>query len=82
VDKNLLKMKGRKGQQKTASLFSIHDNKTAQADDSWKDLEQQVANQLNNVPTMQEARRSRASGAKIKPLAPILAKVCPVCYNI
>lgn len=63
VDKNLLKMKGRKGQQKTASLFSVHDNKTAQADDSWKDLEQQVANQLNNVPTMQEARRSRASGA-------------------
>lgn len=63
VDKNLLKMKGRKGQQKTASLFSIHDNKTAQADDSWKDLEQQVANQLNNIPTMQEARRSIASGA-------------------
>ena len=63
IDQSLLKMKGRKGQQKTASLFSTHDNKTAQADDSWKDLEQQVANQLNNVPTMQEARRSRASGA-------------------
>lgn len=63
VNQNLLKMKGQKGQQKTASLFSTHDNKTAQAKDSWKDLEQQVANNLNNIPTMQEARRSRASGA-------------------
>lgn len=63
INQSLLKMKGRKGQQKTASLFSSYDNKTAQADDSWKDLEQQVANQLNNIPTMQEARRSIASGA-------------------
>lgn len=62
-NQSLLKLKGQKGQRKTAGLFSSHDNKTAQADDSWKDLEQQVADKLNNIPTMQEARRSRASGA-------------------
>ena len=62
-NQSLLKLKGQKGQRKTAGLFSSHDNKTAQANDSWKDLEQQVADKLNNIPTMQEARRSRASGA-------------------
>ena len=63
TSESLLKIKGQKGQRKTAGLFSSYDNKTAQADDSWKDLEQQVADKLNNIPTMQEARRSRASGA-------------------
>ena len=63
VDNKLLKIKGQKGQQKTAGLLTPHDHKTAQADDSWKDLEQQVADKLNNIPTIQEARRSRASGA-------------------
>lgn len=47
-------------------------NKTKCDDkESWKDLEQQVADKLNRVPTMTEARRSRMSGAKFKPLAPI-----------
>lgn len=63
TNESLLKIKGQKGQRKTAGLFNPHDNKIAQADDSWKDLEQQVADKLNNIPTMQEARRSRASGA-------------------
>ena len=78
---SLLKIKGQKGQQKTAGLLNSHNVKTAQADNSWEDLEQQVADKLNDIPTITEARRSRASGAKIfKPLAPILVKVCPVCY--
>lgn len=41
----------------------IHDNRVANADDSWKDLEQSVADKINTVPTMKEARRSRMSGA-------------------
>ena len=40
-----------------------HSHKTATADNSWEDLEQQVADALNKVPVMKEARRSRASGA-------------------
>ena len=63
IEQNLLKIKGQKGQRKTAGLFNAYDNKTAQADDSWKDLEQQVADKLNNIPTMREERRSIASGA-------------------
>lgn len=63
TNQNLLKIKGQKGQQKTAGLISQIDNKTAMADDSWKDLEQQVANKLNNIPTIEQARRSRMSGA-------------------
>ena len=59
-NQSLLKIKGQKGQRKTAGLF---DAKKANADDSWKDLEQQVADKLNDIPTIQEARRSRASGA-------------------
>lgn len=37
--------------------------KASQQKDSWKDLEQQVADSLNNVPSIVDARRSRASGA-------------------
>ena len=40
-----------------------YDYSKANADDSWKDLEQQVADKLNYVPTIKEARRSRRSGA-------------------
>lgn len=63
VDQKLLKIKGQKGQRKTAGLLNTHDYKTANADNSWEDLEQQVADKLNDVPTITEARRSRASGA-------------------
>ena len=62
VDNKLLKLKGQKGQRKTAGLLCTNNTKVAQAEDSWKDLEQQVADKLNNVPTIQEARRSRRSG--------------------
>lgn len=51
--------KSRKKYKKTA----VYNQKVAQSEDSWEDLEQTVADQLNMVPTMREARRSRASGA-------------------
>lgn len=74
-DKSLLKLK----HEKRKSIASQSTQKDRSADDSWKSLEQDVANKINNIPTIAEARRSRASGAEIKPLAPILVKVCPVC---
>ena len=40
-----------------------HDMKKAMSDDSWEDLEQNIADALNRIPTIREARRSRASGA-------------------
>ena len=63
TDNRLLKIPNQKGQKKVADLIRRVDKKTANADNSWEDLEQQVADKLNNVPTIQEARRSRASGA-------------------
>lgn len=39
------------------------DYKTANEDDSWKDLEQRFADKINVVPPIEQARRSRASGA-------------------
>lgn len=54
------------------SLLKLPENKTtnknfnykdANKKNSWEDLEETVANELNNVPTIKEARRSRASGA-------------------
>ena len=63
TNEKLLKLKGQKGQRKTTDLLRSNNYKTANADDSWKDLEQQVADKLNNIPTIQEARRSIASGA-------------------
>lgn len=39
------------------------DYSKANAEDSWKDLEQQVADSLKKVPTMKDVRRSRRSGA-------------------
>jgi hypothetical protein len=47
----------------TRIIEKKHDYKTANDDNSWKDLEQQVADSLNRLPTMKEARRARASGA-------------------
>lgn len=39
------------------------DHYEANKEDSWKDLEQQVANDLNYRPSIEQARRSRRSGA-------------------
>lgn len=63
ANQSLLKIKGQKGQRKTAGFAASFDAKIANADDSWKDLEQQVADKLNNIPTIDQARRSRMSGA-------------------
>lgn len=62
-NQSLLKIKGQKGRSKTAGLIRPNNAKTATADDSWKDLEQQVADKLNNIPNIEQARRSRMSGA-------------------
>lgn len=59
----LLNIPNQKGKKKVTDMIHKVDHKTANADNSWEDLEQQVANKLNNIPTIQEARRSRASGA-------------------
>lgn len=45
------------------TFLNTHDTKAANAEDSWKNLEQEVADSLNNVPEIHEARRSRRSGA-------------------
>lgn len=60
---SLLKVKGQKGLRKTAGLIADHNFKKSNADNSWEDLEQQVVDKLNNIPTIAEARRARASGA-------------------
>lgn len=60
---SLFKEKGKKKSSMNNDLFKTHDYKVANQDDSWKDLEQQVANSLNKVPDIKSARRSRASGA-------------------
>ena len=60
---SLLKLKNQRGRNNTSSLISSNRNKELSAEDSWKDLEQQVADKLNNIPSITEARRSIASGA-------------------
>lgn len=42
-----------------------HDFKKTSSDRSWAELEETVAMKLNQVPVIQEARRSRMSGAKL-----------------
>ena len=54
----------KKGHSKTASIRSVdEDFKEQNKDDSWKDLEQKVADKINRIPTIKQARRSRMSGA-------------------
>lgn len=62
-EQRLLSIKGQAVKKKISEIVGKTNHKTAQADNSWEDLEQKVADKLNNVPTIQEARRSRASGA-------------------
>lgn len=50
-------------QRKSKVKKKSHDNAVASSDNSWEDLEATVASKLNQVPTMKEARRTRASGA-------------------
>ena len=65
-NQKLLKLNTKPWQkQKTNSVSLVKKNnvKEMNAEDSWKNLEQEVADSLNNVPSIQEARRSIRSGA-------------------
>lgn len=48
---------------KSRNINRINNKANANAKDSWKDLEQSVANKLNNVPTFKKAERTLRSGA-------------------
>ena len=65
INQNLLKVKTKPwNKQKAGKKFTeVHDVKAQNAVNSWENLEQEVANSLNNVPSIQEARRSIRSGA-------------------
>lgn len=53
-----------KTKSRPSSMFSnVNNVKDLNKENSWENLESTVANELNKVPTIQEARRSRASGA-------------------
>lgn len=56
----LLKLKH---EQRKSFASKVSTQKDRSAKDSWKNLEQDVANKINDVPKITEARRSRASGA-------------------
>ena len=62
-DQKLLKFKNQRGASNIASLIPRKDPKDLSKDNSWEDLEADVAKKLNDVPTIEQARRSRASGA-------------------
>lgn len=59
-NEKLLELPEDKAYKKNNNKFNY---KTANSKNSWEDLEQQVANKLNKVPNIKEARRSLASGA-------------------
>lgn len=59
-DLSLLKLKH---DQRKSFASKVSTQKDRNAKDSWKNLEQDVANKINNIPTITEARRSRMSGA-------------------
>ena len=56
---SLLKLKHEKRKSFASQCTKKDLNKT----NSWESLEQDVSNKLNQIPTISEARRSRASGA-------------------
>ena len=56
---SLLKLK----HEKRKSFASQSTKKDLNKTNSWESLEQDVSNKLNQIPTISEARRSRASGA-------------------
>ena len=66
VEQNLLKLKTKpwnKPKKTRQSLVTTHDTKAMNAKNSWENLEEEVAASLNNIPTIQSARRSIRSGA-------------------
>ena len=58
-NKKLLKLAHEKQKQKRA----MSNQKDRNAEDSWKSLEQDVANKINRIPKIEDARRSIASGS-------------------
>ena len=66
VNNNLLKLKTKPWEKKNQSRISLvqtHDVKAQNAENSWENLEKEVADSLNNIPKIQDARRSIRSGA-------------------
>lgn len=49
---------------KTARSKKVFSHKIANSDNSWEDLEQNIADELSKVPNIEEVKRSRASGAR------------------
>ena len=66
INQNLLKLKTKpwnKPKKVNNSLVKAHNTKAMNAKNSWENLEQEVADSLNNIPNIQDARRSIRSGA-------------------
>jgi len=66
IEQNLLKQKTKpwnKAKQTKQSIVQVHNTKEMKAKNSWENLEQEVADSLNNIPNIQDARRSVRSGA-------------------
>ena len=60
---SLLKLPEDKIRKKNSKVKTVFKKTVADSDNSWEDLEQTMADKLNNIPTMKEvARRSRGSG--------------------
>ena len=60
-DFNMLQIKNQKKARAVIDNFSNKNERSKE--NSWEDLEESVAQALNNVPDIQQARRSRRSGA-------------------
>lgn len=62
-DESLLKLPEDKLKAKSKKNTKVYDKRKADADNSWEDLEQTIADKLNAIPTIKEVtRRSRGSG--------------------
>lgn len=59
---SLLKLPEDKKKKTYKKQNKVYDKRKADSEESWKDLEQTMADKLNAVPTMKEVKRSRGSG--------------------
>lgn len=62
-NQKLLKLPKSKFSNKKTTKKHVYNYEVANSKNSWEDLEQQVADGLNKIPTIKDARRSIASGA-------------------
>lgn len=58
-------VKALKKPKRAMAKYQPYDYKQGAAEDSWKGLEAEIAENLNKVPSIEQARRTRASGALI-----------------